>query len=157
MDRVSEIRLAQVHPELSRRIHKMVAAIGTDIRVTAGIRSVAQQNALWQIGRDAQGNRLPGEATVTNAKGTQSNHVLGFAVDLVTMDVQGMPQWNDQPWVSVAGEYGLRSGAQWGDKPHVELSEVPATPTLEAQQTYLQAGVQAVWEGIDLPVTPTEA
>ena len=110
-----------------------------NVRVTAGIRSVAQQNALYAIGRTTPGK------IVTDAKGTESNHVLGFAVDLVTMNAQDQPDWGDQPWVALAPTYGLRSGAEWGDKPHLELAEVPAKPTAEAQQTYLQAGVQAVW------------
>ena len=71
--------------------------------------------------------------------------VLGFAVDLVTMNAQDQPDWGDQPRVALAPTYGLRSGAEWGDKPHLELAEGPAKPTAEAQQTYLQAGVQAVW------------
>lgn len=148
-DSISETRLALVHPELSRRVHLLAAAIpAITLRVTAGIRTVQQQDALWQIGRDVQGKKIG--ITVTDAKGTQSNHVLGFAVDLVVM-VAGQPDWKSQPWIALAPQFSLRSGAEWGDSPHLELIEVPAKPEGLTQQTYVAAGVKGVWGEVEIP------
>lgn len=151
LDNISRTRLAEVHPKLSERIYSLANALDPKIiRVTRGVATVAQQNALWQIGRDAQGNKIAHESVVTNAKGTQSNHVMGFAVDLVVMDEQGTPVWNDQPWVEMAPSYGLRSGAAWGDRPHLELAEVPTEPTGEIQQTFVDGGIGEVWKATEV-------
>ena len=147
MDSISQARLAQVHPVLQERVTALLEKLAPlDIRIAAGLRTVAEENALWQIGRDAEGNKIRGEATVTNAKGTQSLHVLGFAVDLVVLNAQGECDWNDQPWIPIAAQFSLRSGAEWGDKPHLELIEIPSMPTAEMQQIYLAAGVEALWK-----------
>jgi peptidoglycan L-alanyl-D-glutamate endopeptidase CwlK len=145
MDAISQRRLALVHPELARRVTSLIDQLeteGYDVRVTRGISTVAEQDALY-----AQGRTEPGPI-VTNAKGTQSNHVLGFASDLAIMDENGEPQWESPGFdriVDLAASHGLRSGAEWGDRPHVELQDVPAIPTEESQQTYLEHGVQALW------------
>lgn len=155
LDAISEARLAEVHPVLADRIRSLIAQVTPprDIRVTAGIRTIAQENALWQIGRDAEGNKIPGEATVTNAKGTESNHVFGYAADLVVMTPDGECDWNDQPWIDLAPKFSLRSGAEWGDRPHVELAEFPPVPTTEAQAVYMEHGsVSAVWDAFPIVV-----
>ncbi len=147
MDAISEERLNQVHPVLSERIHRLsdaLAVSGFIIRVTQGIRTVAQQNALY-----AQGRTTPGPV-VTNARGTESNHVLGVAVDVAPME-DGIPDWNAshpdwQRIVSLAPTLGLRDGISWKDEPHLELVEFPSVPTEEAQQIYMDAGVLAVWQ-----------
>src|ERR1039457_3139237 len=103
LDQLSDARLAMVHPALSIRIHNLADALTVNIRVTAGIRSVAQQDALY-----AQGRTVPGEI-VTDAQGTQSNHIYGFAADLCVM-TDGKPDWSQSPWIALAPSYSLRSG-----------------------------------------------
>jgi peptidoglycan L-alanyl-D-glutamate endopeptidase CwlK len=149
MDFRSEDFLALVHPILAYRARNIADALvaeGYDPRIDRGISTVAQQDALWAIGRDVDGHVIG--TTVTNAKGTQSNHVMGFAVDFFFI-VDGKADWESHGFdrlASLAPSYGLRSGAHWGDRPHVELEEFPTEPTEEMQQTYLQAGVQQVWK-----------
>jgi|SRR5665213_1128815 len=151
LDQLSESRLSQVHPQLSRRIHNLAAAIPTiTLRVTAGIRTIAQQDALWQLGRDAQGKKIG--ITVTDAKGAQSNHVLGYAADLAVME-NGQPNWKLQPWIALAPQFSLRSGLTFEDGPHLELIEVPADPPGEVQQQYLSAGLAAVWSAANISQT----
>jgi len=154
LDNISMSRLAEVHPELSRRVQNLASQLDFPIRVTYGIRSVAQQDALWSIGRDAAGNVIG--RTVTDAKGTASNHVMGLAADIVPMDlVDGDPDWNEnsaswQRIVALAPTCGLRDGKSFKDEPHLELIEVPEIPTEETQNTYLQAGVEAVWSELKI-------
>ena len=154
LDNISMARLANVHPEVSRRIQNLASQLDFPIRVTYGIRTVAQQDALWSIGRDAAGNVIG--RTVTDAKGTASNHVMGLAADIVPMDlVDGDPDWNEnsaswQRIVALAPTCGLRDGKSFKDEPHLELIEVPEIPTEETQNTYLQAGVEAVWSELKI-------
>lgn len=152
MDQISESRLAQVHPTLAARIRALANQLELDgfiIRVTAGIRSTAEQDALYASGRTAPGK------IVTNARGTQSNHVMGFAVDVAPFE-NGVPDWNAshpdwQKIVALAPTYLLRDGISWKDEPHLELIEVPPEPTLEMQQTFIDGGVQAVWHDNPIP------
>lgn len=150
LDDISMARLGAVHPILSQRVQKMASQLDFPIRVTAGIRTVAQQDELY-----AQGRTTPGPV-VTNAKGTESNHVLGLAVDVVPMDIPNEhPDWDssDEKWqriVALAPTCNLRDGISFRDEPHLELVEVPEVPTGEIQQVYVDAGVDGVWKELNI-------
>ena len=156
LDAISEERLAQGHPVLSARVHGIANALvaeGYIPRVTRCLASIPEQDALWQQGRDANGNVIG--PIVTNAKGTQSNHVMGFAADFCFMTPAGEVDWKSPGFgrlPELAPSYGLRSGAHWGDRPHVELAEFPVEPTPEMQAAYLEGGVTELWAEF-LPVT----
>ena len=90
MDAISEERLSLVHPELSRRIHQLADMLSFQIRVTQGLRTYAEQNALYDEGRTTPGR------IVTEAKGGYSMHNFGLAVDVVPMTDTGAPDWNDK-------------------------------------------------------------
>jgi len=71
--------LEKVRPTFRRllRIAKLRAIdFGCDVRIISGTRTFAEQDALYAKGRTAPGPK------VTNAKGGQSNHNFGIAVDL---------------------------------------------------------------------------
>lgn len=149
MNAISLGRLADVHPELQRRIQQLVQLLDFDIEVTAGLRSYAEEDALY-----AQGRTAPG-AIVTNAQGGYSAHNFGYAVDLVPEDVTpGQPDWNLshpawQKMLAAGPSCGLAEGAQWctfKDNPHFYLQELPATPTDEMRQDFLEAGLAGVWK-----------
>jgi peptidoglycan L-alanyl-D-glutamate endopeptidase CwlK len=150
LDNISEARLAEVHPALAARIRTLASQLDFPLRITAGIRTVAQQDALY-----AQGRTEPGPV-VTNAQGTESNHVLGLACDIVPMDLPDVhPDWDasDASWkriVALAASNGLRDGVSWKDEPHLELAEVPEVPTAEMQQVYMDAGTVGVWAEINV-------
>lgn len=83
--------------------------------ITQGYRSVQEQDALY-----AQGRNKPG-AIVTNARGGESAHNFGIAVDLYGGN------WDDAYYDSVLGPavasvQGLRWGGTFSkpDRPHVE-------------------------------------
>jgi peptidoglycan L-alanyl-D-glutamate endopeptidase CwlK len=85
-------------------------------------RTIAEQNGLYAKGRTAPG------AKVTNAKGGQSPHNFGMAVDLYPVGKNGQLWWNapDSVWRFMAGQAriaGLVPGYYFKsihDPPHVE-------------------------------------
>lgn len=124
-------KLLGVHPDLQVAVRRIIAAmdaLGFEMRVTDGVRTLAQQQALY-----AQGRTTPGPI-VTRADGVRnpSNHQVkadgfGRAVDM-TFWLEGEPSWaDDLPWrlyAEMAKALGLRAGADWPkpDNPHIELA-----------------------------------
>jgi peptidoglycan L-alanyl-D-glutamate endopeptidase CwlK len=150
---ISRARLQEVHPELARRVENLADALsiqGIFIEVDTALRSAMQQDTLW-----GQGRTLPGKI-VTHARGYQSNHVIGCAVDIAPDDsITDRPDWNaDHPaWqaiVRMASSFGLRDGVSWHDMPHLELYEIPTEPTEAIQQICKMDGVQAVWKELNI-------
>jgi peptidoglycan L-alanyl-D-glutamate endopeptidase CwlK len=155
---VSSQRLELVHPELKRRVTAMAAILDKEnipIQVCQGLRTWSEQDALY-----AQGRTHPGKI-VTNAKGGQSAHNFGYAVDLVPEEIEpGQPDWNiEHPaWkrmLEVGAQCGLAEGALWRtfpDNPHFYLKEFPANPTDVMQQDFKDAGMVAVWQSFNVPI-----
>jgi len=149
MDSISESRLSQVHPELSRRIHQLADMLSFTIRVTQGLRTYADQNALY-----AQGRTIPGKI-ITEAQGGYSMHNFGLAVDVVPMTPAG-PDWNDKDpdWQEIlakAPTCGLAEGAAWRtfpDEPHLYPQEVPAAPDDNMRYLFNEGGIEAVWKEV---------
>jgi peptidoglycan LD-endopeptidase CwlK len=150
MDTISRSRLATVYPSLASLIMQMSQGLSFDIEVTQGLRTWAEQDALY-----AQGRTTPGQI-VTHVAGGYSWHCFGLAVDLVPEDITpGQPDWNlSHPvWarmVSLAESLGLVSGAEWHgadlDTPHVQLTgRFPLTPDDEVRAIYTAGGLPAVW------------
>jgi peptidoglycan L-alanyl-D-glutamate endopeptidase CwlK len=123
------VRLRGCHPELKTRVRALVEALtaqGLDIVITQGVRSVAQQQALY-----AQGRSKPGKI-VTNCDGVTkvSNHQpkadgYGYAVDVAWRNAHGEITW-DGSWdtmMTLAEAQGLTAGGRWlrfPDRPHLE-------------------------------------
>lgn len=121
--------MAQLHPDLLAKLGRVLAAmsaLGFPMKVTSGVRTVAQQQALY-----ARGRTTPGRI-VTNADGIQkrSNHQphpdgYGHAADCAFAGPD--PFGEAQPWAAYgacARAVGLVWGGDWTtfrDRPHVEL------------------------------------
>ena len=132
------VRLRGCHPELKARVTALIDALarqGLDLVLTQGVRSVAQQQALY-----AQGRYKPGKV-VTNCDGLVrvSNHQpkadgYGYAVDVAWRNAHGDIDW-EGPWDTlgaVASAQGLIWGGYWTrfqDRPHLELPPSFAVPT----------------------------
>jgi peptidoglycan LD-endopeptidase CwlK len=152
MDNISVERLSEVAPELSRRVSRLAALLSFPIRVTQGLRTYAQQNALY-----AQGRTLPGNI-VTDAQGGQSAHNFGYAVDVVPVNDDGSIDWNgkDAKWAEIlakAPQCGLAEGATWRafpDEPHLYPQECPADPDDNIRYLFTEGGLDAVWEEFKL-------
>lgn len=156
MDAVSEARLQEIMPLLAekiRQVSRILEGEGFAIRVVQGLRTWAQQDALYAQGRTTEGK------IVTNAKGGQSWHNFGMAVDVVPsvngVEMAYVPDWNPQhpSWqrmVNLGIGLGLDSGATWSslkDYPHFQLTgRFPENaPDDEVRQIFKDAGMAGVW------------
>lgn len=153
----SQPALVGVHPTLIVRVMNLITHLGNeDIPFGAfmGLRTFKQQDALW-----AQGRTLPGKI-VTKAKGGESFHNFGLAVDMVEDgDVtRAGIQWswsNNADYLkvgSVTKDCGLEWGGFWKafkDYPHVQLTG--GLSLAEANKIYFDAKEDnnAVWEAVD--------
>jgi len=146
MNPSSENRLKKVHPELAKRVRMLsdhLAKAGMQIEVVQGLRTFAEQDALF-----AQGRTKPGQV-VTNARGGQSNHNYGLATDVVPFNGK-TPNWNapNSIWVAIGAE-AERLGLEWGgnwkkfiDKPHIQL---PGLSIKQCLALFKKGGLEAVW------------
>lgn len=82
-DQISIDRIKKLHPEaislFQRFIEEAEDTLNITLRITQGLRTFEEQNALY-----AQGRTKPG-SKVTNAKAGQSFHNYGQAIDLVEL------------------------------------------------------------------------
>ena len=72
-----------------QRIHAAMAALGFQMTVTDGFRTLEKQQRLYAQGRTAPGKIVTNADGVTNV----SNHQKGRAVDCCFLDAQGRPSW----------------------------------------------------------------
>lgn len=131
----SAARLTGLHPVLAASANALIQqsyARGVPIVITQGVRTVAEQNALY-----AQGRSKPGPI-VTNAKGGTSLHNYGLAIDFALL----LPDGNNLSWdmkrdgnnnktadwqevVQEAKQLGLEWGGDWAsfkDYPHFQMT-----------------------------------
>lgn len=139
-DKVSQDRLTKVHPLLQARVLRFFARLeekGVTPRITQGLRTIEEQNELY-----AQGRTKPG-AIVTNAKGGQSWHNYGMAVDIAFLNPNGSVDFAVSKEVGKIGqECMLEWGGAWTsfkDMPHFQIPGLAANP-----QTMSQADIDKV-------------
>jgi len=127
---------------------------GIPIVITQGLRTFAEQNALYEQGRTKPGN------IVTNARGGYSNHNFGVAIDfaLLTNDGRavswdtkldgnrnGKADWNEV--VTLAKALGFTWGGDWKtflDLPHFEMTFGLSTAQYRAGKCPTQAQTDAI-------------
>lgn len=168
MDSVSAARLAMVNPILAEKIVQLSATLAGEnifIRITQGLRTWDEQDKLF-----AQGRSLPG-AKVTNARGGESYHNYGLAVDCVpdcadAPDGKFIPDWNPShpAWkrmIEIGLSLGLTSGALWRsrpDEPHFQLTggfPEPA-PNAGLKALYAASGITGVWNAVQSQIQSQE-
>jgi peptidoglycan L-alanyl-D-glutamate endopeptidase CwlK len=125
VSRQNHEKLAAVNAELAEKCFRLIelaAKQGFTLLVTNGYRTIAQQNALYQIGRRGK----PHEKIVTNAKGGESSHNFRRAVDFAFV-VRGEVSWDSALYDKIglwAKIVGLEWGGNWRtfkDRCHVEV------------------------------------
>lgn len=117
VDPRSETAIATLHRKVqpvARQFVKLAAENGIVIKITSATRTYAEQDKLF-----AQGG-------VTKARGGQSNHNFGIAID-VTIFNGKEPVW-ESPKYQTLGKLGKSLGFTWGgdwqsfkDEPHYQL------------------------------------
>lgn len=123
VDPRSEKTIATLVPEvqpMARALVQKAAAQGITIKVISGLRTYAEQEALYAQGRTAPGNK------VTNARGGFSNHNFGIAFDVGVFE--GSKYLPESPKYKAVGALGTDLGLEWGgswktivDEPHFQL------------------------------------
>lgn len=118
-------------------------------------RSDDRQRFLYGFGRDYD----DGRGEVTRAPdGRKTWHRYGVAVDIVEKTAEGM-SWDAPPafWSDfgrLAERHGLNWGGRWvrPDLPHVQLVEVPVTPSADDWELLRTGGLEAVWRHYSVQV-----
>lgn len=141
-DPITLQRIEAIHPKLRNELRQIYREICEVLRPPVGVRFVqvlrtfAEQDALY-----AQGRTKPGQV-VTNAKGGQSYHNYGLAIDFVLLydknrdgkitsteiiwdrevdiDRDKVADWMEV--VKIFQKYGWQWGGTWKDFPHFEKS-----------------------------------
>lgn len=156
MDSHSEARLQLLYPRLAdavRQMHDRLLDEGITIIVTQGLRTIAEQQALYEQGRSKPGK------IVTNAPGGHSWHNFGLACDCAIENSDGSIDWNAShpAWKrmeAIGVSLGLTSGANWVrivDAPHFQITgRFPiGAPTDEVRQLMTDSGIEAVWAEVE--------
>jgi peptidoglycan LD-endopeptidase CwlK len=125
MDKYTTERIAKLHPSVRDEVTKIIikcnyALTGkAQVRITEGLRTFREQDALYALGRTKPGKK------VTNAKGGQSVHNYGLAVDICLIINGKEASWdtakdwdNDQiaDWyecVKIFASHGWSWGGNW--------------------------------------------
>lgn len=145
-DSVTLERIKLIHPDLRDELSAIYEDIcqnlkgGAFCRFTHTLRTIGEQNELYAKGRTAKGQR------VTNAKGGESYHNYGLAVDFVLIK-DGKAVWNRgedfdgdkiPDWMEVVKIF-KKYGWEWGgdfktfkDYPHFQKSFGKTTKELFA-------------------------
>ncbi|WP_395734131.1 M15 family metallopeptidase [Prosthecobacter sp.] len=123
VDPRSEKNIATLHPRVqpyARNLVLKAAAAGITIKVISGLRTYAEQTALYAKGRTAPGSK------VTNAAAGYSNHNFGLAFDIGVFE--GVKYLEDSPKYKAIAPMGIDLGLEWGgnwktiqDQPHYQL------------------------------------
>jgi len=122
-----------LHPvvaESEKLLVRKAARRGIEIVITHDFRSIEEQDALYNQGRSIAGN------IVTNAKGGESYHNYGLAIDFALQTPEGDVVWDMErddngngkaDWLEVvelAKELGFTWGGDWAnfpDYPHLQM------------------------------------
>jgi len=134
-------KLDNVHPLLAakaRKILEIAKGEGFDLRVVQGLRTFAEQDALFRQ-----------RPRVTRARGGQSYHNYGLAVDFGFF-VNGKYDGNDLSLYKRIEAWATTVGLEWGgnwksfkDLPHVQLPNAPKTS--ECLALMKAKGLNTVW------------
>ena len=139
-DKAADRNISTLDPRIRSTMTSLIAtcrAEGIDVRGAGqgGFRTYAEQNLLFQIGRTTQLNR----ATVTAARGGQSNHNFGLSMDVAIYEngryLRKGTEWQYARYGTIAKEkFNLDWGGDWKrfDPAHVEYRHGKSMRTLRS-------------------------
>jgi peptidoglycan LD-endopeptidase CwlK len=171
-------KTTNLHPAFRQRLAMLadrLTARGMKALITDGVRTFEEQDDLFKKGR----RNVPGESIVTNAKGGESNHNYGLAVDMypVLPDATGresvftsIPNHSSVEFAraftgiqNAIGDEAEQLGLFWGarfsgiaDTPHIQLLAEHDLGARECLQIFRSNGnqLQAVWDEATRRVKP---
>lgn len=155
MNQISQERLKLVYPRLADKINQLstrLAVEGIYIAVVQGLRTIAEQQAIFEQGRSAPGK------IVTNAPGGHSWHNFGLSVDCAIENPDcsidwnaNHPQWKRMEQIGVS--LGMTSGANWVrivDAPHFQLTgRFPENAPTDEVRELIKSGIDSVWAEVE--------
>ena len=157
---LSRIKSERLYPLFLERIVATLEALlteGHSFWATTGMRTVDEQNAIYQIGR----RNIEGEHVKTLQKGGWSAHQYGIAIDFaynLRPEQPGLhPSW-DVSYLKLladkAVENGLESGLLWKtmpDGPHIQFPIMARSisPRHQLLEAYNQGQLLRVFEWLD--------
>ena len=153
-DAVSARRLSTLHPVVRARaaaLLQLCAQAGLSVMVSQGLRSWAEQDALYAKGRTRP--PIGRKHVVTKAKGGESYHNFGLAFDIVILDSLGKADWNPaHPGWNAAGALGKSVGLEWGgdwtgfkDRPHYQYT---GGLSLVVCRSLFPQGLELLWHRV---------
>lgn len=139
-DIVSIERVNKLHPKIKNEVRLLIEQAesklpNTAIRIVQGLRTFAEQDALYAQGRTKPGNK------VTNSKGGQSYHNYGLAIDFALVydlnkdgkyetlswdRLKDMDKDGEADWMEVVDTFE-KAGYTWGGRWH----SIPDAPHFE--------------------------
>ncbi len=138
---------SELPPAMARAVEDLegkLADVGHPVRVREAMRTAERVTWLHGIGRlyDPDGRGIVSNA----ATGEKTWHSYGLAVDFENLhggEINNATVESIEQWCSA---YGLASGATWQhvDRPHVQWSACPKSPTAQDQADCLAGNVDAV-------------
>lgn len=157
MSLANSSKLSAVHPELATRVKLIADKLTFPISVVQGMRTFAEQDALFAQGRSKPGKR------VTNARGGYSMHNYGLAVDLAPL-VGSKIDWNDLDKFHEIGDVAKSVGLEWGgdwhsfpDEPHVQMPGWTLTSKNNQPLAFKnRGGLDAVWAEASKRIKPVD-
>lgn len=123
----------ELHPVVNDKTDQLIekaASAGIDIVITDGFRSVEDQDEIYERGRTVEGS------IVSHARGGESYHNYGLAIDFAIRTNEGNVVWDmeydgngngESDWmevVDIAKDLGFAWGGDWQgfkDYPHLEM------------------------------------
>lgn len=126
----NETKINKLHPQFQDKVRRFIKKVYEQhqikLRIVQGYRTYREQDELY-----AKGRTMPG-SKVTNAKGGQSNHNFGLAIDVFPIWQDGRVHMEDDAenirLLKLIAHVGIEEGLAWGgnwrkfkDYPHFEL------------------------------------
>lgn len=155
MDTITLARIELLHPKLRTEAKEIYSDIfkalkgRATVRFTHTLRTIAEQDALY-----AQGRSKPGKK-VTNAKGGQSYHNFGMAIDICLILDRKEVSWDTlkdydgdkiPDWMEVVAIFKTR-GWEWGG----DFKSIKDAPHFQKTFGYTTAKLKAMIKGGGYP------